>query len=904
LVYDCFKDSAGFLWIGTNNGLSRFNGQKFETYGPREGVLGNEVINIRGTSKGFLGFYINGCFLTDGNKFKDVSSTILKNLDVSAITYVEEQDSMLIVSSLSYTYYFNKRTLSLLRTDGGYKLITQKKKNNPFYCVKTADILSKVVAEYDTTETIRMKAPANKKQFAYLGSQYRGWIYAYDRNESELKKLYDSKKPLTSFFLASDSSLYICNQRGLFVVDWKRNIEIPIIEGSPFNTIYEDNDGVLWASSVLNGLYRIKKNDIIIFRKSYQNSFPPVHCIGELQSGGIVLGNNDGSVTYFSSVSQKTKYISSTPSRNRVINIYPFYNKHLFFTDNFISDENGNLFAPNYCNKHVSYYSKNDVLISNCSESYLFSLVEKKTISVLYSGRSIVNLVKRDKKIFIATPTQLLYKKNLKEKFKPISLEPNIQIKVTLLAEDTKSRLWVGTEGWGLYVLDENQTIIKALNKNNILESDNIKSLFIDSTNKVWIGTDKGIMLLTENEEGEFKTSKPFSDLDLKNNIISSIYSYRDTVYFATSNEFLACIYKNHSIARTINVSVKSVFVNDSISDFSKKVFSPYENNIKIQLECPLVNSNESPAYFFKLEDNNTNKINNWQKTTSNSLAFNSLAPGKYTLSIKAEDPAVSNSNSNVLSWTFIIEEHFYKTWWFYTLVIFAIFSILFGVYFFYNKQKQNRIQKELEADAKINELKLQGLLSQMNPHFLFNSLNVIQKFITSNDDINALTHLSDFSDLMRESLDQTRRGHISLEDEFLFLEQYVNLEKKRFDNDFIFCIHNEIDDDLSDIIIPPMLIQPLVENAIKHGVANMKSPQGEIHVTFRLLHHSLLQVCIRDNGNQRSSSRTDRKKKESHALNIIQERVELIKHGDFSGKFDIKIDEVGATAILNIPIV
>lgn len=81
------------------------------------------------------------------------------------------------------------------------------------------------------------------------------------------------------------------------------------------------------------------------------------------------------------------------------------------------------------------------------------------------------------------------------------------------------------------------------------------------------------------------------------------------------------------------------------------------------------------------------------------------------------------------------------------------------------------------------------------------------------------------------------------------------------------------------------MLIQPLVENAIKHGVANMKSPQGEIHVTFCLLHHSLLQVCIQDNGNQRSSSRKDSKKKESHALNIIKVKSRTYKTRRFFRK-------------------
>jgi LytS/YehU family sensor histidine kinase len=180
----------------------------------------------------------------------------------------------------------------------------------------------------------------------------------------------------------------------------------------------------------------------------------------------------------------------------------------------------------------------------------------------------------------------------------------------------------------------------------------------------------------------------------------------------------------------------------------------------------------------------------------------------------------------------------------------------------------------------------------------------VIQKFITSNDDVNALNQLSDFSDLMRESLNHSRRGSINLEEEILFLEQYVKLEKKRFDNAFDFFIHNEIDEDLSDISIPPMLIQPLIENAIKHGVSNMKSTKGEIHATFKLLHHTLLEIVVTDNGKERSTLRSSKKKRESHALNIIKERVALIKNEKGAGAFDLTINEVGAVARLKIPIV
>jgi ligand-binding sensor domain-containing protein len=900
LTYQICKDADGFIWVATSNGLARFDGTNFEIYGPREGIYGNEVISVFPLNEGILGYYLNGCFVKSKNGFINLRKNELSNLDFGDHLYTEVIDSYLVVSSRHYVYVFNKNTLSLKSREVLYKSIPYKKPDGSIGAMSIFPYFKHQIKDFDIDEIVRVEPKQNKSNEILIFSPSRGWIYTFDRLTTKVNQLYNANRSIIRAYRSIDSTLYICSSNGLSVVNRQNNKEHQIIKDVIINYVYEDNEGTLWVCSATSGIYKVTRSKHLVAKKTFQSSFPYIQTLAKLPSGEIISGNKDGSYTSLNTL--KTTYFESKPSINRVTSICTYNTNVLFFTDNFIANQRGERIASLGCSKKASFYAQDTILTSNC-ESTFFYLLSQNKLEVLMYGRATTHLLTRDKAIYIGTPTALVFKKNLADTFQSIALENNNPTKINCIVEDNKGRTWVCTDGWGLFLLSKQHEILEKFNKKNGLESDNVITLSIDENDRIWIGTDKGLFLIKEEKNGVFEVIKPFSDLDLQNNEVKTIATKKDTVFFATGNEFMGCRYNDQFDVRKITVNISSLLINDSSISLQQTKFAPYQNRIKISLECPLTNSGEKPLFLYALIKS-TQKDTLWQKTQNATLEFNSLSPDEYTLLISAKDPGIAYSKSNTLVWHFTITEFFYKTWWFYTLVLFAIFSIIFAVYFFYNKQRQNRIQKELEADAKINELKLQGLLSQMNPHFLFNSLNVIQKFITSNDDINALTHLSDFSDLMRESLDQTRRGHISLEDEFLFLEQYVNLEKKRFDNDFIFHIHNEIEDDLSDIIIPPMLIQPLVENAIKHGVANMKSPQGEIHVTFSLLHHSLLQVCIRDNGNQRSSSRKDQKKKESHALNIIQERVELIKHGDFSGKFDIKIDEVGATAILNIPIV
>ena len=190
----------------------------------------------------------------------------------------------------------------------------------------------------------------------------------------------------------------------------------------------------------------------------------------------------------------------------------------------------------------------------------------------------------------------------------------------------------------------------------------------------------------------------------------------------------------------------------------------------------------------------------------------------------------------------------------------------------FWNIWKRNR-QNTLIEQQKNNILKQKLLVSQMNPHFIFNSLNAIQNCIFKSDPKSAGNYLSRFADLMRMILDYSFENRISLADEIHFLESYMDLQRFRFEYKFDFEINVAPSLDTSQIGVPPMLAQPFVENAIEHGLAPLKK-QGLLRLSITG-EGSYLLYEIRDNGVGLTYQKKDFKKHESRALNITRERID-----------------------------
>ena len=177
------------------------------------------------------------------------------------------------------------------------------------------------------------------------------------------------------------------------------------------------------------------------------------------------------------------------------------------------------------------------------------------------------------------------------------------------------------------------------------------------------------------------------------------------------------------------------------------------------------------------------------------------------------------------------------------------------------------------------------AIRAQLNPHFFFNALNSINRFILDNDQQNASRFLQNFSGLMRKTLENSEEMFITIEDEIGFLRDYLSLEQLRFKNafQFEFIVDEEIEEDF--VKIPTMLLQPYVENCIKHGVAGLEN--GEIVIRFTLVNQDRILCVVEDNGRGRSSS--ENKGHQSMGTRLLKERMKSLKE-QFNLDFAVKV--------------
>src|SRR5205085_3446168 len=154
---------------------------------------------------------------------------------------------------------------------------------------------------------------------------------------------------------------------------------------------------------------------------------------------------------------------------------------------------------------------------------------------------------------------------------------------------------------------------------------------------------------------------------------------------------------------------------------------------------------------------------------------------------------------------------------------------------FIFYKRKRDAVEKQHEAEFKteVSDTEMKALRAQMNPHFIFNSLNSISDYISKNNIPEADKFLSKFAKLMRLILENSERKEIPLQDDLKALELYMQLEALRMNNKFIHCIEVDKAIDASSTLVPPLILQPFVENSIWHGIAN-KEGKGKITITIK----------------------------------------------------------------------
>lgn len=267
---------------------------------------------------------------------------------------------------------------------------------------------------------------------------------------------------------------------------------------------------------------------------------------------------------------------------------------------------------------------------------------------------------------------------------------------------------------------------------------------------------------------------------------------------------------------------------------------------------------------------------------------FTNVPPGKYTLQIKGAN--FEGTWGNIRAISIIIEPPFWKTWWFMSLLAIATAAIVYTLYRYrlaqqtlksrLEAQEALRQQREAQYQQHIAQTEIAALRAQMNPHFIFNCLNSIQYFAARNDADTASEYLSKFSRLIRLVLENSRSEKVTLLNELETLKLYIEMEAMRFQQKVRYQFEIDASVDTENIQIPPLLIQPFVENAIWHGLMH-KPEGGMVSINVQQPHDNLLRVMVIDDGVGRAQAAQFKSKsatkQKSFGMKVTAERIDLI---------------------------
>jgi len=477
------------------------------------------------------------------------------------------------------------------------------------------------------------------------------------------------------------------------------------------------------------------------------------------------------------------------------------------------------------------------------------------------------------------------------------------------IIEDRKGNIWLATDAGLAKFLEETKTF-QIYTITNGLKSNNILRLTEDTNGNIWATSMFGLVCLnvTTNTINTFTTADGLPDNNTNQTLIkissdSLMYFTESTIgkghYIIFSPKELLNTQKEIPFHFTgISVLNKEKTFEQPIDNIQALNISYKENLFTIYFKALEYGNNSNIRYRYKL-----NNSKNWTETNQENITFTNLRGGKYLLQLQATNDIGIWMNKTI-QLTIIIHPPFWQTRWFMLLMLAT--AILLATYFV--KRRIKNIKAKAFIQQQITELEMKVLKAQLNPHFVFNSLTSIQDSIVHGKIEAAEKYLGKFSKLIRMALMQSSSKTNTLQDELDYLKLYLELEAFRFD-DFTYTIHTHAVHDMAFIKIPAMLIQPYIENAIKHGLAH-KQGSKNLSVIFEDAEDNMLKVTVEDNGIGRKQSAVINATREashiSMGMKITDERLQLMKEKNAAVVIEDLINKnnepLGTRVILHIP--
>ena len=974
-VFDIIKDKKGFVWVGTYTGLYRYDGYTFKPYSSStldgNSIPGGPVRALLIDHQGRLWISVagKGIWVKDKkDKFQKAYPDSVHGLSL-VISMIEDKEQNLWLG----TDQNGKGVIKLSNIDNLNKIkgkiynvadfssLTIDHENN-IWCVNVLGL-----HRFDSAKDSFVKHYDKK-----LGSGFNKCIFT-DKNEmvwvcnmqglfgfhprqmvfnniAEYLNISDKRyKSLEGFgpmLEDKKGGYWVGTTQGLINISankfqlYKHQQSDPDnLSNNEIHKLYLDDDGILWVGTatgldqVLTSSFtryhtlQIKDNDVELNEVRTVNIDKEGSIWLGVQKNGLVKINKDQHIEHF-------KFD------------FDDYILHPNSINCFSKTRNGDIWVGGPTGIHKFDIKKNKFIETYCSKDWL---------SRTYIIWDICE--DADGTLWLGTKNEGITNFNPVTK-KMTYFEDKIPgYSVWCLHRDKYDNIWAGTDSGLFKMIKENGTINFKAYPNNIdarhkAPGQNIWRINESKNGKFWITTSDGGLLQFNPENGQFKT---YSSKDgFPSDMTSSVEEDNDgTIWVSTvyglchfdpiHGKVISTYYKEDGLNNS-RFSFKSSCTNgDSLMVFGDlhgfSTFNPSkirekksnfpiaitsckvlsnsnwiefnvdstlllnhdQNNISIEFASLNFLDLNHNQYAYQFSGADTTWIN---CGSQHQVSFGNLTPGDYTFRVKALS-ADKGKMPQMAMMHFIIRPPFWKTWWFISLMYIALFSIL--GYILYSVLKSKNIKRQKIQ----SELAL--LRTQLNPHFVFSSLSSLQQFITSHDEEAALEYLSNFARLMRNILEYSKNELVDLEQEINFIRLFTEMESVRINNKVRLIIEKDFSDTEAQPQIPPMIMQPLIENSLKHGMISRKT-DGYIKIRFQKDGNQLIWT-IEDNGIGRvaasaNSSKIEGKHK-SMSMSIIKDRLNLFakskKDGaamSISDLYNDKGEATGTRIELRMPLI
>ncbi|MBS2099932.1 sensor histidine kinase [Carboxylicivirga linearis] len=928
-----YQDNYGYVWVGTKAGLAQFNGEHFHQY------LGNEYI-----------YSIDSDAL--GNVFVKASSGVYKfdGAQFRLMNSINEPFQLMVADSCYFIYskdwiehYCNDTLVEQYQVGvdfsvGGVESVVYDPKLKLLYCT-----------DFVSNEVFRIKA--NKLLKIYTAP--KGWKVNVGRlshnipvillnNENEVKCLSLPNGELLFTFRYANNEIknvkvnslpvqsYLLNYMyDYFLLDSATNrankLQLDFIK-APYPVII-DKDNQLWAGSD-NGLYQIWEDPFEVYPESFMKDF------------WTLIQSDEGNL-YGAAFKQGLYLLDMERKAKKEITATGFYNhKETDYYYGASKDKNGNLYFPTHYglvkyNQKQTIKLNTGIVLVTCYDAFSdriifgqenglgfldvngqIEYIKDETKSKIKSHPSAIEF-SGDTLIWIGTGRSLaVYDRKKNTFFNSEELfADGPTAGIISMAKDHKDNIWMGGRE-GLWIFDSGE---KKFKKVPLLHSGYITAIMAYSEDKLLLGTTRELMVFKldeylNNEKLIIKTYNFRNGLLAQEIAQNGFIKWDDKVLFpSTTNTTAINPEQVRFYSEFFNVEITH-YNNTPITYAMRKLGQPlllsnHENDLELDFETVGFGLPTMPEYRYRLKGVNKD-WSEWSR--QNYAVYHNLSSGKYTFEVMVKPAFVSGiEDFKTSSINIVVQLPFYKEPHFYKYAFFVL--LLLGLIIAYISRSRYLFKvKAIEQERKKRYLEIASLQANLNPHFIFNLLASVQNLVTQHKPELANQYIIKFSRLIRAYMEATikssqvmdqsqEKNEISIKDEVDLLKMYIEFEQIKY-RAKAFDYELEVSDpDLLNKTIPPMIIQPFVENAIKHGLYPANK-DGKLVIQITSDHEALI-CTITDNGIGRKKSEELKKDSikvyESRGIELIQKRIDILNELGYNIRIRYEDPDLGGTKVI-----